>query len=368
MSSLTSNGVERPRPQAEALSVKNLRSGGRSLLGEAEHNGQRYIVKIRRDFDDLLIEKAGHTAMRAAGYDVVDEYVLGEYAELPCALVSKVDGDLLFTECLKENADGLIAIIQAVSRQFRRALSTNVESEFHQPNTKYFLGRRELAEQNFAHIHERLGGEFLQKDQEINGTHCAPIIDIVTGALQKLQSVAMLPKSQLAITHGDPGDMNIFTNGTLIDYEVAGLNDPVSEAATALHWQLFLGPTFAPRYHTHASPLYQQAAKRPGFHLESDNLHTHRFTQPMKHRIPAALELLQSYGPRSIEAAKPALTHAFQERFSTYWTLRSLTSPNMENFSDDDLKAVCLSIALFTKASESPNAQNAIEEACTSLV
>jgi hypothetical protein len=291
--------------------VKNLRSGGRSLLGETELNGKKYIVKVRRELDDILVEKAGHTAMRSAGYKVVDDFMLGKYGERPCALVSEVEGDLLFKECLKENAGGLIAIIQNMSQQFRHALTLDGKSEFHQPNTKYFLGRRELAEKNFAHIHERLGSEFLQADHEINGTHCSPILDIVTEAMKNLRSVAILPRNQLSITHGDPGDMNIFTNGTLIDYEVAGLNDPVSEAATALHWQLFLGPTFAPRYHTRASPLYEHAQHRPGFRIESGNANVFSFTQPMRHRIPTALELLQSYGPHSMETAKPSLIGIF---------------------------------------------------------
>jgi len=348
--------------------VKNLHSGGRSLLGEIEIDGQQYIAKIRRELDDLLVEKAGHMAMRSVGYKVVDEFILSEYGERPCALVSKVDGDLLFTECLNENVDGLMAVIRTISQQFRHALTQSGESEFHQPNNKYFFGRRELVEKNFAHIHARLGSEFLQADHEINGTHCSPIIYIVTDAIRNLRSVAMLPKNQLAITHGDPGDMNIFTNGTLIDYEVTGLNDPISEAATALHWQLFLGPTFAPRYHTRASPLYERVKHRPGFRVESDRATAHQFSQPMRHRIPGALELLKSYGPHSMETAKPSLTGKFQERFSTYWTMRSLTSPNMENFSDDDLKAVCLSIALFTKASRSSDPQNALEETCRTLV
>lgn len=366
------NGFICDQPTREELNIcpstVQMHRSGRSRIGQTIIDGSPCFIKIKDDIQELLLEEAGYRAMQSAGYNVVSSLDLRILNGSLCAVMPKISSELLFTHCLQEDADGISAVMQKIYAQFRHALTTidTLQKPLF-PNAKYYGNRSAVLEQVLPSIQQRLGAEFLERPLVINGIHSHPIIYYIRQAMYDVSRAASIPHDQLAVTHGDPGDLNIFVNGTLIDYETAGLNDPVSESAALLQWQLFLGPTYAPRYHTTASPLYKLAQERPGFSVKNEQPNAYTLKQPMRHRLPAAIEALDSYGPDPLAAVRPGLRGAFGERFSMYWTFRSLTPLSLSQFTDDDLKAACLSIGLFGSASISNDPQAALVSAIQSL-
>lgn len=346
----------------------------------AMHNGRSHIVhriesgttavtrKFRSSMQDLLQEVLGYESLKRAGYFVVDTLSLEIAADAACVKMPTVQKAPMFLSCLQGDTSSLVQTVEAMSKQFRDALSRQPTfRDPEKPNQKYFKSRLPTFDLSASVLAHKLSPELLHSPLRINGFDCQPLADVLASAKERIVEVSDLPVDQLAVTHGDPGDLNVFNDGQLIDYEVAGLNDPVSEAAVALHWQLFLGPTFAPKYHRSASGLYDQADGRPGYSIERKSDGSFVLKQPLKHRIEASLKVLEYYGPDALKAVRPELTGAFQERFLPYWCFRALTPLNVSQFSEQDLLTTSLSASLFGAAAQSNDPQQALEDACKSL-
>lgn len=345
--------------------IYNRRSNGRTEIGYSIVDGVECVVKYR-PLEELQREARGWLALTLNGYKTTDFFSLALNEGRACAVTPAIKLPLIYDLCMTGSPNGIAHCLRATGAQFHAALDSEIEGEVQRnANEAYFFQRKNRLI-NAANTIRQRDQQLMNEKLVVNGYASNSIGDFIDRALDSTNELRELPFEQLTVTHGDPGDLNIFSNGTMIDYEVAGANDPISELATALHWQIFHGPTFAPRYHTSAYPSYSIGNLRKSIATSRDS-DGFQIKQPLSHRITAAKEILKWYGPDSIISKKKLLRNVFAERFNAYWTYRTLTVFDVNNFSQQDLEAACCCIGLFSTAAHEENPQEAMESACESL-
>jgi len=298
--------------------LHNIRPNGRTEIGYTSIDGIECVVKFRR-IEDLQRELKGWMALTLNGYKTVDFFNLSSFQGRPCAVMPTILLPLVYDLCKSNAEHEIVQCFESTGKQFQEALGHSIDTSIErEANSAYFKGRQLKLQQSIVEIQNRLGTDLLTNPLTVNGITVGPIGPMLESALRVTEGINDLPVEQLTITHGDPGDLNIFNNGTIIDYEVSGANDPISELATALHWQVFNGPTLAPRYHPNAYPSYLEGSVRESQVL-SETEGQYELKQRLEHRVAAAREILKWYGPASILAKKKSLEGCFAERFNFYW-------------------------------------------------